>query len=318
MLLNNLLSTYAIDQINDGLANTTVTVYVNALKQFALYLGNKQIEELTPRDVKAFYGWLRTTYKPKRSDMEGQLSTASLHRYWKALRSFFKWANLELDTPRVDEAIKMPRYENQEIVPYTKSEIQRMLAACQYSQMVYREGCQPYQISQIDALRNRALIIFLLDSGIRPSELCRLKIEDLDIATGRVTIRPYHVGKTIPGSIFVSGRTLHVIKNYLEIRKEAMPDAPLFESTKGGFLTRHALGTTIHRIGLRANIPDANPYRFRHTFATEWLRNHGDMFALQKQLRHLRITTTRKYTTLVVADLQREHKGASPVSKWQL
>jgi integrase/recombinase XerD len=59
-----------------------------------------------------------------------------------------------------------------------------------------------------------------------------------------------------------------------------------------------------------------HPHRFRHTFATEYLRNGGQMLALKELLGHSDFVMVEQYTYFVQADVQRDHESAGPVNNW--
>jgi integrase/recombinase XerD len=87
---------------------------------------------------------------------------------------------------------------------------------------------------------------------------------------------------------------------------------------KGHEMTRFTLGHLVGRIGIKAGVPDSNPYRFRHTFAIQYLRNGGDVFTLQRILGHATMEMTRKYLMIAGTDVATAHKRASPVDNWKL
>jgi integrase/recombinase XerD len=83
-------------------------------------------------------------------------------------------------------------------------------------------------------------------------------------------------------------------------------------------MQRTGLRLLISRIGLRAGVPDAGVHRFRHTFAVNFLRNGGNLLALQDLLGHKRLDTVRIYAKQAEVDLERQQKGASPADRWRL
>jgi integrase/recombinase XerD len=66
----------------------------------------------------------------------------------------------------------------------------------------------------------------------------------------------------------------------------------------------------IERAGAFAGVPDAGVHRFRHTFAINFLRNSGNLLALQDLLGYERLDTVRIYAELAEVDLERQQKGA--------
>lgn len=318
MKLQKALAFYEIDGLNDGLSQNTLTVYVNALLRLVVFLQDPEVEDITERDLRNFFGYLRTQYEAKHTDHPGRLSSASMHRYWKAVRSFFKWAKREVKIPPPDTEIKMPIWENKEIDPYSQLDVQKLLVAAGSTNMVYRSNAKPYNWTLPDAMRNRAIILTLLDTGLRPSELCRLRMDDLHLKDGRIFIKPYQPGKTLSGWCYIEKRTQTAIKAYLELRGILSPGDYLFTTSKSNPFRQSTLRSLFQRLGEKAKVPHCNAYRFRHTFAIEYLRNGGDVFSLQILMRHKSIATTRKYVKFMQNDLEKIHRKASPTENWNL
>ena len=83
-------------------------------------------------------------------------------------------------------------------------------------------------------------------------------------------------------------------------------------------LTRDVLHRLLVRIGARAGVPKVYPHRFRHTFATTYLRNGSDEFTLQEQLGHSSLEMVKCDAHVAQTDCAKAHAKASPVDKWRL
>ena len=104
----------------------------------------------------------------------------------------------------------------------------------------------------------------------------------------------------------------------LRTRDDRRPNAPLFTTKHGSPMDRHSLRRMIIRAALRAGVARANVHRFRHTFAINFLRNGGNVFALKEPLRHESMNTVLRYLDLAQADVKEAHRVASPVANWAL
>lgn len=148
-------------------------------------------------------------------------------------------------------------------------------------------------------VRNQLIIVMLFDTGIRNSELCDLKMDDLRdtyiqiIGKGKKTrylpITPI-INKTLI-------RYLRVREGYIK-DKIFYQTEYLFLSQKGKRLTPEALQHIIRRAGEEAKIRDhirVSPHTCRHYYAQSQLKNGCDLYTVSKLLGHARIDTTKRY-----------------------
>ena len=74
----------------------------------------------------------------------------------------------------------------------------------------------------------------------------------------------------------------------------------------------------VRRLGKRADIAKVFPHKFRHTFATTYLRSGGDIYTLQALLGHSSLDMVRHYVRIAELDIENAHRKASPVDNWRL
>ena len=311
------ISGYELSSLADGYSPLTLAAYKSSLGLLVRFLNDPELHQVSEDDLRRFFAHLRSTYKP--DSLNGDLlSTASIHRYWKAIRSFFTWADRDLHVGRPDISFRMPKYTNAEIVPFTEDEVKRLLVAAENSQFVHPKDKKDYRYRTPEATRNRAILLVLLDTGLRPGELCRLRVGDVNLQNGEIQISPHHKGKTKPRTVIIEKGARKALWEYLTCREERKVNDPLFLTKDGRQMTRHTVFSLVSDMGRRAGVSDANPYRLRHTFAIEYLRNGGDIFTLQRILGHTNLNTTRIYLQLAQTDVAAAHRRASPVDKWRL
>ncbi len=219
--------------------------------------------------------------------------------YHGNLRTFFKYLVEEgyLDVSPM-ENVKPPVSRADQIVPFTQEQVNALLQAA-------KTGNAP--------LRDEALILFLMDGGVRASELCSLTMQDIDVVGKRATV----LGKGNKHRTVYFGRdTSRAVMRYLKT-EERKPSDPVFKSERGEALTRSGLLQLIHRLGRAAKIEATrcSPHTFRHTFAVEFLRGGGQVFALQQILGHTQLGMTQKYVAIAQADVQNQHLQFSPVER---
>lgn len=288
------------------LAKTTVANYRHYFGLFQTFMNDQDIETITGRDITRFLLHL---------SQERGLSDRTVHDVRARLSSLWTWANGELGIDNIVARVPKPTYRNREIVPYTRQELHQLLDAATHDRQWRARNGQLVQSKRATALRDRAILLTLVDTGIRASELCDLTIGDYDQRRGRLHIRH---GKGDKGRFVITGkRTQKALWRYLATRAGTQPSDPLFASGAGNRLDRHNLYNMVVRTGERANVAGAGIHRFRHTFAINFLKNGGNVFELQALLGHEDIKTVAIYVRLSELDLDATQRH-SPADNWRL
>jgi integrase/recombinase XerD len=243
-----------------------------------------------------------------------RLSGPARDNFWKAIRSFCGWSAETLSIPRADTNLSRPAYAVEEIVPFTESEIRRILDACDATKAAITARRKTFKMRRPTGVRDRAIVLLLLETGIRLGELSRLKIADVNLEAMEIRIHPYRTGKkskarTIP---FEKGCRKALWHYCTREREDAFPDEPFFP------IESHSVQSLFARIEQRTGIEGVHPHRFRHTFAIQYLRNGGDIFTLQRILGHSSLDMCRRYLAIAQSDIKDAHRRASPVDRWRL
>ena len=289
------------------LSENTILDYQNSIGKFQLYLKQDlPIDEITARDIEGFLI----------SQQEGRTNKTLLN-YYVGLSALWNWTIREkFATENVVRAVPAPEPEDREVIPYTREEVKAMLNALGRTRVYQRAGQRPSDHAVRYPEKNRAIILLLLDTGIRASELCGAKICDLDQRNSRIHV----FGKgSKERHIPFSGNTGQAIWRYLAMRPAGIPTTdPLFTTSNNRSFGRRHLLDTFQIIGARAAVKDVTLHRFRHTFAIQYLRNGGDPYTLQAILGHSSLEMTRRYVSIAQVDLETVHRRASPVDNWRL
>jgi len=163
-------------------------------------------------------------------------------------------------------------------------------------------------------LRDYALLLLTLDTGIRPKEAFSLLPADINLRSLEVYVRS-HVAKTrVSRTLPISPVTAQAIDGLLQARHPAWEDSvPVFCTQDGTPLTRHTWGDRMEMYGRRLGVKIC-PYDLRHAFALQYLRNGGHALALQRMLGHADLTMTKRYVNLAQEDLRKQHAIASPLN----
>jgi integrase/recombinase XerC len=130
-----------------------------------------------------------------------------------------------------------------------------------------------------DSIRDRAILLVLLDTGLRLGELVRLSVGDVDLIEGRCRV----MGKGAKERVVpIGGRTRRALRAWIVTRRRVVDPDPLFISRRGGRLTPRAFQQLVHRLAVAAGVSTRCwPPILRHSFARAFLANGGDVFSLQ-------------------------------------
>jgi len=230
-----------------------------------------------------------------------RLAPSSIAGRVRTLKAFGTWVASELDLASNPlRAVPLPRVPDQLVPSLRDPEIIALLRAVEGSR---------------DPERDRAIVLLLLDTGVRVSEAAGFRVGDVDLAEGRCRV----FGKGSKERLVPVGRRARkALRTWLSHRRGVRDDDPLFTGPGGRRLTARGLYQLVHRLAARAELQTrCSPHILRHTFARAFLMNGGDVFSLQRILGHSpsSIQVTRRYVALLDDDLRAVHRLASPVDR---
>ena len=288
-----MLLSKAIDgfYINYSLEYTqgTATNYRQSMNYFMTWLGDGEVNSITLDNLQRFMLHMRDDYSSRRLQQAPghRVAPSTLDNYWKAIRAFYRWAEDNLDSPRPDLKLPRPRYEAPEVQPFSHSELESILEACEYT-MASTGKRKPFRMHRPTAKRDTAIIMVLLDTGVRLGELLRLRIADVNMEAGEVVIAPHGSGrKTKARTVPIGKDCQRSIFRYLATRGDYENEDDLFPSEV-------VVTGIIRRLGERLGF-HVHPHRFRHTFATLYLTNGGDIYSLKRILGHSSLKMVLRY-----------------------
>ena len=323
LALSKAITGYLNHKAAEGLSDRTIDSYRRILQQWTLYTGEIQMKQLTSQNVGDYLLYLRNEYVPRRfGGGTHRLSPKTIRSGWIALSSFFRWAQTEFQIKNPMQDIPAPRFQKTAVEPFTQDEVLRMLKACVYSREAETGDRRRFVMRRPTANRDQAIILTLVDTGLRASEFCSLRIGDFDAKRGKLEIRHGVQGgaKGGKGRIVYLGKTArHAVWRYLAGREDGEEsDAPLFVVSRNRRFDPDSLRLLIKRIASRAGVKQAYPHKYRHTFAITYLRSGGDVFTLQTLLGHGSLDMVRHYAQIAQVDVEQAHRKASPADNWRL
>src|SRR4030095_2183437 len=250
---------------------------------------------VTLDNARAFVIWLR--HRPTRNDLTGtvrRLSERSVRGYASEFRTFVRECVKEgFARPDLLLRFVLPKAASKTITSYTDEDIRGMLRVLE---------------ARPNRLRNRAIFLLLLDTGVRASELCGLVREDIDLGNRRGKV----LGKGGKERwVYFDTGSANALADHLAYVGRGRR---VFTSNRGTPLHRDQLYQMVRAWGATAGVSGASVRRVRHTMACAFLRtNPGELYHLQLLLGHQSLEMTHRYARVVEAE--RRVAGAGPVEQ---
>lgn len=264
-------------QVERGLAANTIEAYRRDVHEFLCFVGSEKwkLEGVGKQELARYI-----------QHLYGHLSARSVMRKIVSLRSFFRFLLLDgyvqedpaetLESPKI--WLTLPHY-------LTEAEVERLLE-------------QP-DLSTPHGLRDRAMLEVLYATGLRVSELVRMRLEEINFEVG--CLRTFGKGdkeRIVP----LGNSAMRFVQRYLSdarqhfLHKRA-PSPFLFVTQQGRLMTRQYFWMLVARYGRKSGIEKRlSPHMLRHSFATHLLEHGADLRAVQMMLGHADISTTQIYT----------------------
>ena len=278
---------------NKNFSPLTVRVYRGALEEFSQFCTTRHITDenaFTPANLRAFFANLQLA-NPKRNTLLRKIAT---------LRSFAAYLLRQGKLTRNPFTL-LPSPKREKLLPKFLSieETDRLLDTAEES---------PHF-----AARNKALFELMYSSGLRRSEVTRLKIRDVDFFNGLVKV----LGKGRKERLIpVTHTALDALKDYLACRKNPQPGDALFLNKNGTPLTGDGLAYIFKNTAISSHLARrVTPHSLRHSFATHLLSNGCDLRSLQEMLGHSSLSATQVYTHVSLEQLKKVYNRAHPKSK---
>lgn len=275
------------------LSGNTISAYGNDLKRFEKWASGRRLEHIDIQQLSDYVAFLHAE----------SLAPSSVARNIVAVRTFMKFLQLEgiVEENAADLIVTQRMWER---VPKVLSikQVDAFLMAPRKSDRYWQ--------------RDRALLEVLYATGCRASEVCNLRLRDVDFKQRQVRCE----GKGGKQRIVPLGqRAIDALQVYLEVLRptQISPRHPLpeavFLSRTGLPLDRIQLWRLVKRYVRRAGInPDVSPHTLRHSFATHLLAGGADLRLVQEMLGHASIQTTQIYTHVEHSRLQKVHRAFHP------
>jgi integrase/recombinase XerD len=280
-------------RVEKGLSDNTMYAYQRDMMKFAEF-AVKQKVDLGQVERAHVVDFLRSLYLKK-------LDSRSVARHLVTIRHFFRFCFAEgliQEDPAAN--VQSPKFRQSLPEFLSLAEVDRLLA-------------QPDASSTL-GLRDKAMIELLYSTGLRVSELCGLKTQDIQMDLGCLRcIGKGNKERLVP----VGKRALQVVQEYITKSRAQIlgkrSSSFLFPSRTGSAINRIVFWKILGTYGRRADLRKAlTPHMLRHSFATHLLDRGADLRSVQMMLGHADIATTQIYTHVVEERLKQVYKAHHP------
>ena len=310
LTLRELTNDYKRSLIARNRSPKTISWYQDILFRYLAFLEseglNKPVEQLGRNELDAYIIKLQKSTKWSGNshvcEDYGKLSPYSIQGHIRAIKAFWGW----LCSEEYIEKNKLSRFPLPKVPKY----IIRTLSSEQIKKL----------LSQIDrntplGAKYYCIILLLLDTGMRISELIGIKIKDIDVNNGLVKI--FGKGRKeriVPFCRLTRKELIRYCNNYRNILNTCNCDH-LFLAQDGDHISVNSVQQYIRRLKKKAGFEGIklSPHIFRHTFATQAIANDANVLTLKNIMGHESLQTTMRYTHLSVPAMKVQHDKFSPV-----
>jgi len=298
MTLSDALAAYKTYARAEGKSSKTVRWITSSIGYFTDFLGpqRQDIASITANDFRRFIIALQGKHKfsqhPYNKPQQVKLSPQSIETYCRAIRAFFGFLHREgfIDTNPMAK-VKMPKVPETIVPTFSEKETEKLLA-------------QPNKHSN-EGFRDFAILLTLIDTGVRLSELASLKASDIDYEQNLFRV----MGKGSRERYVPYGRRVAkaLMKYQLRYRPEPVSTDNFWLKRDGQPLPGGRIEKLVSMYGKKAGLKRCYPHKLRHTSSVMYLRNGGDVFSLQRKLGHRSLLMTRRYSNLADSDVRDKH-----------
>lgn len=277
MTIREIYEMFLLEQEYRNNSIVTIDWYKCQLSDFFRWLNSDDPAELSLQRFKEYGVYLRSLCKRNGEKLSGNSVNGSL----RAVKAFYNFA---IDGEFLDDfsrQLKLPRVYKKEQLILDDDEIKQLL------------GC--FNPNNLIELRNKCFIVLMLDCGLRRGEIPRLNAVDVNLKNNTLLVR----GKGSKERIVPIGdNCFELLVSYSRIRCFLKPDEPFFIDRFGCRCSDNLIKQVFQDLKARSGIERLHPHLLRHTFATYYLADGGDLETLRLILGHSSINTTQMYLHL--------------------
>ena len=276
-MMCQLIEDFKINLIEDGKSPKTIESYVGDIKAFIDFLRGKGVE---------FNGNLQRFYITSYKNLlvESNYEVATINKKINSIHALNRYlvatgAMKEIVVENSKDRVKIAYGSEKQVEVYSDKEVERILFYIQNEDKVSK--------------RNKVIVMLLLYTGVRVSELCSIKIKDIDFLN--YSIKIYGKGgkfREVPLKFDLAD----VIKEYIKDRDYNLKDSEYQIIGQRGALRRDAINTMLERLTEEIGMVNKlKPHTFRHTFCTRLINRGVPISTISKLAGHSSVDTTMTF-----------------------
>lgn len=284
---------FMAEKEGSGKSASTLRNYRQSFGYFMEFCDLEPTDTMDVVDVSMFYKWSGNMA------LEGVKHT-SINHYLRDVRAFFYWC---MEEPR--EYLKQFKIKEvsgqEEVIKFFSDEELELLLE------------KPSRKAQYAEWRTYTIVNWVLATGNRASTICNVRVGDVDFKKKEIVLA--HTKNKMAQIIPLSSSLEATLKEYMRLFAfdKDTTNPWLFSRVDEEQLTTNALRHAFRKYCLDRGIEHTNIHGLRHNFARSWIKNNGNMFALQKILGHQTLDMTRRYVKLFSDDIKTDFDKFNPL-----
>ena len=312
LTIDELVARYTVSNQADGKSPKTIAWYADILTQFLRYLkANGYQCTLSTFNIDITRGYIlflqrrpRFQGHPFISQKGDLLSPKTVQCHARVLKAFSTWLYEEEYTNlnRLRN-LKLPRATTRIMDPLKPEEVKKVINT------INRKS--------YSGERNHAVLVTLLDSGLRASELANITLSNLNLKDGCIRI----TGKGNKERIVPIGKFVQMeLSHYIEKIRPQVHSGDcnnLFLAQRGRRMTPNTVKMVFSKLARSSKVHRLHAHLCRHTFAVNYLLNGGDIFSLREILGHTTLEMVNHYLHFTSSQITAQHHKYSPMDRIQ-
>jgi integrase/recombinase XerD len=305
---NGVIEQYMTDCSNRGNNEKTQKLRRRIFSWLVSWLeqqGIIELEDVTLSLLRQFLGFLLQSSTSDRCEVEtksysDKLAPSTVAMYMSYLKAFFRWCYMEeLISSDVAARLRKPKVPEKVVTAFTQEHLDKLLAVC--------------DTSTNNGFRDYVILLLLLDTGMRVSELCGLRLSDVHTKYVKVDGKGQKE-REIGLHPDVSKLLWKYISKYRVLYGS---DSDYVFIGRQGPLTISGVEYIVNKLKDKSgiDITRATPHVFRHTHSKQYLKRGGDLFKLSRELGHASVQVTAKIylSDYKSSDARDDHDKYSPI-----